>query len=543
MLDIKIINGTVFNGVSEEGFRADIGILGEKIVEIGNLVDAPAREIIDAQGKAVCPGFVDVHTHSDMSLIYDHMGSSKVYDGVTTDVIGNCGIGVAPVCEERKKELITYLGTRLIGTIPVRLELPWNTMEEYLDTMDQHHPAINVVPLVSHGAIRINEMGFAKENPTERQLARMREQVRIAMEAGCAGLSSGLMYMPGEYSTVEELGELSRAVAPFDSFYVSHIRNEGDTIFEALDEAIAVAKWGGTALHISHLKLAGSGVWGKTDQVFEKIDKARREGVEVTFDVYPYACGCTSLGTCMPPWTFEGGTSNMLERIKDSGNRSRIIQEIRDGLPKWQNPVKTVGDWNRITFASADTEEGKAALIGKTIAQVCGEMGCDPYELIFDTLIRENGRVQILPAMMDQDDVDKIVSHPDSMIGSDGMSLSTEGILSTGNPHPRAFGTHGHVLAYYVRERKLLSLGAAIRKMTSMPAHRLRLQERGELKMGYFADITVFDPETVQDMATYVKPKQYTRGIHTVIVNGRIALRDGVQTGEAAGRTLRKQRK
>lgn len=257
MFDIKIINGMVIDGIGDTRYRADIGITGDQITAIGNLADAPALETVDARGQIVCPGFVDVHTHSDMCLMYDHLGSSKIYDGVTTEVIGNCGIGVAPVSDDKKEQLITYLNTRLIGSLPVKLELPWNTMDEYLTALQACSPATNVVPLVSHGAIRINEMGFARGRPTEEQLSRMRHEVKKAMQTGCFGLSSGLMYMPGEYSDVDELGALSAEVSPYDSFYVSHIRSEGESIMEALDEAIAIAKKGNTALHVSPPEAGG----------------------------------------------------------------------------------------------------------------------------------------------------------------------------------------------------------------------------------------------------------------------------------------------
>ena len=259
----------------------------------------------------------------------------------------------------------------------------------------------------------------------------------------------------------------------------------------------------------------------------------------MTFVVYPYACGCTSLGTCMPPWTFEGGTAQMLERIKDRANRERIVREIKEGIHGWQNPIKTVGDWNRITLATCYTKEGEA-LLGRTIADICQETHQDPFEFIFDFLIQENGRVQILAAMIDQNDLDTIIAHPDAMIGSDGMNLSTVGVLSAGHPHPRTFGTHGHVLADYVRTRKIITLEDAVKKMTSKPAQRMRLERRGTLQEGNYADVTVFDPDTVQDKATYTEPKQYTQGISTVIVNGQFALRSGVQTGITSGRVLRK---
>lgn len=542
MYDILIRGGKVIDGACGTGYGADVGIIGDKVVKIGNLSGEPAKKVIGASGKIVSPGFIDMHTHSDMSLVYDRKASSKIYDGVTTEVIGNCGIGVAPVCEEQKNQLIAYLGTRLIGTIPVKLELPWNTMEEYLNHLSKNSPAVNVVPLVAQGAIRINEMGFSASKPTAGQLERMKAEVAKAMELGCAGLSSGLVYMPGEYSTTEELTELSKAIAPYGGFYVTHIRSESDNLFESIDEAIEIASKAGTALHISHLKMSGPKVSGKTSELFEKIKKARDSGLDITFDVYPYSSGCTSLGACISPWAFEGGTEKMLERIKDPAVRERITHDIEQGLPGWQNFAKAAGGWENITFAAVITEEGKS-MLGKSIAQVAKETGKDPYRVMFDALIQENGRIQILVKMMRDDDVEKIVSHPDSMIGSDGMNLSTEGILSSGNPHPRAFGTRGRILSHFVRDKKLFTLEEAVKKLASRPAARLRLEKRGQIKEGYFADVVIFDPETVRDMATYHNPKQYTKGMDTVIVNGEIALSEGRQTDVLSGRVARTVRK
>lgn len=535
MYDILIRGGTVIDGVCDKGYMADVGIVGDKIVKMGNLEGEQAKTVVDAVDKIVSPGFIDMHTHSDMSLVYDRKASSKIYDGVTTEVVGNCGIGVAPICEKTKPQLIAYLGTRLIGTIPVELELPWNGMEEYLDFLRKNAPAVNVVPLVAQGAIRINEMGFSSSKPTAEQMKRMQNEVRKAMDLGCAGISSGLVYMPGEYSSTEELAELSSVVAPYDSFYVTHIRSESDNLFEAIDEAIGIASKAGTALHISHLKMSGAKVSGRTDELFAKIAAARQNGLDVTFDAYPYSRGCTSLGACISPWAFEGGTEKMLERIKDPAVQQRIVRDIEQGVPGWQNFAKAAGGWENITYAAVITEAGKS-LLGKSIAQVSAETGKDPYKVMFDTLIQEQGRIQILVKMMDDNDVEKIISHPDSMIGSDGMNLSTEGLLSSGSPHPRAFGTHGRVLSYFVREKKLFSLEEAVKKFASKPAARLRLDKRGQLAEGYFADVTVFDPDTVKDMATYLEPKQYTTGINTVIVNGNIALSGGRQTNALAGR-------
>jgi len=541
MFDIKIMNGIVIDGLGGKGIRADVGISGEMITAIGDLSAAEAGTVINAEGKAVAPGFIDMHTHSDVSVIYDRKVSSKIHDGVTTEVVGNCGIGVAPVNEDKKDLLIAYLGTRLVGSIPVKLELPWNTMDEYLGHIEKNPPAANIVPLLAHGPIRINEMGFSKEHPTTEQMDNMKKEIASGMEAGCVGFSSGLVYMPGEYSTAEELAELCRAVAPYRGFYVTHIRTESSGVFEAIDEAIEIASKGGVPLHVSHLKLAGVDVSGNADALLAVVDTARAGGLDMTFDVYPYDTGCTSLGACISPWAFEGGVEKMINRLKDQKVRDRIKNDILNGIEGWQNFAHASGGWQNITIATVFKKEGEKFL-GKTIEEAAAMENRDPFTFIFDFLVEQQSRVQILVKMMKEEDIEKIISHPMSMIGSDGMSLSTEGIMSSGKPHPRAFGTRARVLARYVREKKLLSVEEAVKKMTSMPASRLRLDRRGILREGHFADVVIFDPATVEDIATYQDPKQYSRGFETVIVNGKTALQNGMETGVFSGRVLRAER-
>ncbi len=539
MFDIKIVGGTVVDGTGAKGRRADLGIVGDQIAAIGDLSAAEAGKTIDASGKIVSPGFIDMHTHSDISLTVDPKASSKIYDGVTTEVIGNCGIGVAPICEARKGELLTYLGTRLVGTIPIKLELPWNTMEEYFSFFDSHPTAANISPLLAQGAVRINEMGFDKQNPTREQMARMKAEITKAFETGCVGLSSGLVYMPGEFTTKDELAELCTAAAPFGAPYVTHMRSEGEDLFEALEEALHIAKTGGVPLHISHLKvIPHPKVRGRQDELLARIDRARDEGLDVTFDAYPYASGCTSLGALVSPWAFEGGADKMLLRIQDPANRARIRSDIENGIPGWQNFAGTAGNWNKFTIATVNT--GAAApLVGKTIAQIADEQRKDPFDVMFDTLIQESGRVQVVVELMEENAVSTILSRPDCMIGSDGQSLSAQGILSHGRPHPRAFGTRARVLGHYSRDLGLFPVETAVRKMSALPAQRLGMDRRGTLKEGNFADVTVFDYAAVRDAATYSDPKQYSEGFQCVIVNGKVALEDGVETAVLSGRVLR----
>lgn len=538
MLDIKITGGTIIDGKSNQAFKADIGVIDDRIYDIGDFKNVESKMHIDATGKIVAPGFIDIHTHSDMSIIYDRRASSMIHDGVTTQVVGNCGIGVVPIKNEKKKMLIDYLATRLIGSIPVELELPWNTVKEYLDYIDQRPPATNIVALLAQGPVRINEMGFVKEAADNLQIERIKNEITIAMEEGCAGLSSGLVYMPGEYTSTDELIECCKAIAPFNRFYATHMRSEGDDMFDSLEEAMTIALKSGTALHVSHLKLAGREVRGQTDRLFERIERAKNEGLDMTFDAYPYSSGSTSLGACMPPWAFEGGVVNLIKRLKDPEMRSKMRKDIENGIKGWQNFAKSCESWSNITISSVSTEKGKI-LLGKTIEQLAEIQSKDPYEVMFDTLIQENGRVQILNKMMSDEDVAHIISHPATMISSDGMNLSTEGIMSTGNPHPRAFGTRSRILSKYVRDKKLIKIEDAIKKMTSMPARRLHLKDRGILKKDYYADIVIFDSDTIQDTATFETPKNYSKGISTVMVNGKIALENGTEMEVYSGNVLR----
>ena len=537
MFDLKIINGKIIDGSGKIAYSGDIGISKDKIVAIGSLSEQESVATVNANGNIVAPGFIDMHTHSDLSFKYDRKANSKLYSGVTTEVIGNCGIGVAPVREENRKLLIDYLGTRLIGSIPVNLELPWTRFSEYLNWYASNPPSLNLVPLLGQGVVRIAVMGFAKGMPTADELKDMQQITNTAMSEGALGLSSGLVYLPGEYSSKEEIAELCKVMIPYKGIYCTHMRTESDGIMDAIDEALWIGGTGGVPVHISHLKLLSQNMLGKTDLVLERMEKAERSGIEVSYDIYPYTAGLTSLSACLPPWIFEGGVDKMITRLQDQSIRDRIRKEIAQGLPGWQNFVKSAGGWGKFFVSSVRSEENKK-LEGKFITEIGEMQGKDPYDAAFDLLIAENGRVQMNYYAMAEEDVMTFLRQPRAMIGSDAMSLSTEGILSFGKPHPRAFGTPTRLLGRYVREKKVLSFEEAIKKMTSLPARRLGLNSRGLIKEDYYADIVIFNPDTVQDKATYVDPKQHSQGIETVIVNGQVVLENGSQKEVYVGRIL-----
>ncbi len=540
MFDLKILNGRIVDGSGQAAYAGDIGIVGDRIAAIGDLRDRESGQTIDAGGQVVAPGFIDMHTHSDLSVVYDRNANSKIHSGVTTEVIGNCGIGPAPIREENRGQLIDYLGTRLIGSIPVKIELPWTSFREYLEYVKTNPPALNIAPLLGQGVVRIAVMGFAKGNPTAQELKEMQRLVDTSMAEGALGLSSGLVYLPGEYSSTEEIGELCKMIRPYKGIYCTHMRTESDGIMDAIDEALRIGAAGGVPVHISHLKLLSQNMLGKTDLVLERLAKAEREGIEVSYDLYPYTAGLTSLSACMPPWIFEGGVEKMIQRLGDPTIRIRWRQEIADGLPGWQNFVKSAGGWQKFFVSSVRSDENKE-LEGKFITEIAELQGKDPYDAAFDLLIAENGRVQMNYYAMKEEDVITFLQQPQAMIGSDAMSLSAEGILAYGKPHPRSFGTPTRLLARYVRELKALTLEDAIHKMTDRPARRLGLGGRGLVQQGCFADLVIFDPERVQDQATYSDPKQYSTGIDAVIVNGRVAVDKGghqkVYQGRVLGRT------
>lgn len=536
MIDILILGGTIIDGTGCPAYQSDLGITNDRIAFIGKATEPMIKStatVIHAEGKIVSPGFVDCHTHSDLSLFTAPDALARLYSGVTTEIAGNCGVGVAPISSEYREDLEKYfLSMFPIDNALNRPVFEWNTFNEYLSCLEQYPAAVNIGSLVSQGAVRLAVKGFQKGIANTQELSKMQALVSEAMEAGAFGLSTGLNYLPGAFCDQKELTEVTKPISAFDGIYISHIRTQSEGIFESLDEAFNIARDANVGMHISHLKLLGSSVWGKTDALFAKIDEARALGLPVSFDAYPYEAGATGLTALLPHWAMEGGIPALMRRLSDPATRNRIQADCVNGLPGWQAMIKTVG-FDRITVSDLLGKDNQP-LIGKTIGEAAQLRGQNPFDTLFDLLLEEKCIASIVISHMSPEDVDTIIAHPDCMIASDSSSTVS------GKPHPRFYGTNGIMFRKYVREKKLLTLEDTVRKMTSLPARRFSVSKRGELREGYYADVLIFDPDTIGDIATYDDPAKYSLGMDTVIVNGKIAFIHGTTTGTLAGRVLRR---
>ena len=521
--DLVIANGTVIDGSGALAYRADVGIANGRIQAIGDLTAAQANDTLDASNHVVSPGFIDPHTHSDLPLLANPEAHSKIRQGVTTEVIGNCGSSPAPIVGPFADELRTRVRTTY-------LDPDWQSYGEYLDRLSDAQPSLNVVPLAGHVTLRTAAMGVEQRPPTPEELARMKQLLFEALSAGAFGMSSGLMTPPSSYADTEELVQLGEILHNHDALYFSHIRGEGSTLFRATAEAIEIGERAGVPVQIAHHKAAFRPNWGRMPKVTQLSEWAVDRGVDVRFDVYPYTAGSAGLTQLLPDWVHEGGRAALLGRLKDSTTRARIRQEILD----------FGREWDKIFVTTVHSEKNKH-LEGKTLAEVGEERKLEPVDSLFALLLEEDARAGMLHFIMLDADVEHVLKHPLSMIGSDGSSLAKDGPLGQGKPHPRSYGCFPRVLAHYVREKHLLTLEQAIHKMTGAPAQRLGLTHKGLLRYGMDADVTVFNPDTVQDTATYADPHQYAAGIRHVLVNGTPVVKDAQHTGARPGKVLRRQ--
>jgi N-acyl-D-amino-acid deacylase len=528
MLDLKIEGATVVDGTGTVGGRADVGVQDERIVAIGDLSREQAGNRLNASGRVIAPGFIDMHSHSDWRLTGNRRAESKVRQGVTTEVVGNCGFSPAPVSPEFVDDL-----RGLALYLPAGLDFGWPTFADYLKALDGGGLALNVVHLIGHGTLRVAAMGFARRAPDAHELARMQRLVADAMEDGAWGLSTGLIYAPGSYADTAEIITLAKVAARHRGFYASHIRGEGATLVQAVTEAIAIGREADLPVQVSHIKAAGRPNWGKVGDALALIDAANDEGLDVLADVYPYTASSTSLSAILPGWALEGGVAALLGRLRDAKERARIRGEIE--APSGGQPYAERVGWDNVMVAWAPHRPDAQ---GHRLSEIAAARRNDPIDAAFDLLLDENGRVSIIQFQLDERDLRRALVHPRVMIGSDGSSLAPYGEMGGGKPHPRSYGTFPRVLGEYVREQRLLSLGQAVYKMTGLPARRLGLRDRGVIRVGARADLVIFDPKRVVDEATYEDPHRYPTAVDHVIVNGRFVIKDGQHTGSLPGRVL-----
>lgn len=527
MIDLIIHQTCIVDGSGAPAYTADLAVQGADIVAIGQLNDLTSSQVIDASGLVAAPGFIDMHSHSDFALPANPQAHSKIRQGVTTEVVGNCGASPAPLRDETRAELRRY--TEFLGDY---LTWEWEGFGSYLDYLQGTEPAVNVVPLVGQGTVRIAVMGFSDRTPTAEEMADMRHLVGQCMNEGAFGISTGLIYPPGCYCSTEELIQVSRPAAAKGGLYFSHIRGEGDTLLDAVAEAIAIGEGAGMPVQIAHLKASGESSWGKSEAALALIDEARGRGLDVSGDAYPYLAGSTTLTAVLPPWANEGGVGPLLQRLADEEIRGRMRHEMLAGGPGLAEARRW--DQTLISFCPL-----RPKLEGLTIAQIAEERGTQALDTVLELLHECQAQVGIIAFLMDEADLERFLKHPAVMIGSDGMALAPFGELGKGKRHPRSYGTFPRILGRYTREKGLLSLEEAVHKMTGLPAAKLGLKDRGLLRVGQKADIVLFDPQSVQDQATFTDPYQYPTGIEWVLVNGQVVIEGGDLTGVRPGAVLR----
>jgi N-acyl-D-amino-acid deacylase len=527
--DLVIRGGRLLDGAGNPWFRADVAIRGDRIAVIGQLGDPPARRTIDARNRIVAPGFIDMHSHSDFALLVEGRAESKVRQGVTTEVLGESG-SAAPVIGPVAEAMKNSLG-------PLGLQLDWTDFTGYFARLEKQGISVNVLSFAGSGQLRSAVIGYDNRPPSASELERMKTLLRDAMSQGAFGLSSGLIYPPNSYMKTDELVELAREAARGGGLYISHVRGEGTTLLEALKEAITIGERAGLPVEIFHFKATGF-MRGKILEAVRIIEEARSRGIDIAANQYPYVAGSTGLSASIPSWAHEGGRLKLVERLKDRQARERIKAEMKTGAPGWHNLVKETGNFENIRVASVRSDRNKK-FEGRSIADIAKERGTAPEDALMDLLIEEQGNVGAIYFSMIEDDVKTAMKLPWVSIGSDGTAVSPEGVLGRGKPHPRFYGTFPRILGKYVREEKILTLEDAVRKMTSLPAARLRLSDRGLLRAGMVADVVVFDPERVIDRATFDEPHRYAEGIDVVVVNGQVVLDEGRHTGATPGRVLR----
>jgi N-acyl-D-amino-acid deacylase len=528
--DVIVRNGTIYDGSGQQPSKGDIGVRGQHITAIGDLAKAHAAREVDAAGMAVAPGFVNMLSWAPDSLYIDGRSQSDIRQGVTLEVFGE-GESLGPLTDEIRKADLAAQGD-------LKHPIDWTTLGEGLDALVKKGISPNIASFVGAATIREHEIGYVDRAPTPAELQRMQDLVRQAMREGALGVGSALIYAPAFYAKTPELIALAQAAGESGGAYISHMRSEGNRLLESLDELIQIANAAHIHGEVYHFKAAGSSNWPKMSQAIARIDEARAKGLDISTNMYTYTAGATGLDAAMPPWVQEGGLDEWIKRLKDPAVRTRVAKEMREPTNAWENLLVAAGKPDNVLLVAFNTEALKP-LTGKTLAEVAKLRGKSPEETAMDLVVEDHSRIGTVYFLMSEDNVKLGLSQPWVALGSDEGSYAPEGVFLKFQPHPRAYGNFSRFLGHYVRDGHVTSLADAVRRLASLPAHNLKLRDRGELKTGNFADIVIFDPATIDDHATFDRPQQYATGMRDVFVNGVQVLKDGEHTGATPGQVVR----
>jgi N-acyl-D-amino-acid deacylase len=528
--DLLIKNGLVIDGSGRPGYIADVAIVGDRIVRIGNLKIISAAREINAGGMVVAPGFIDMLGQSETYLLIDPRAMSKVMMGVTTEVTGE-GESIAPVNERLIKEQEDF-------NRRYKLTVDWRTLGEYFSRLEKQGSGVNLATFVGATQVREYVVGFDNRPPTPAELEQMKQLVAAAMKDGALGLSTSLQYVPARFAKTDEIVELAKVARQYGGIYATHQRSEANALDESLAEVFQIARQAQIPVEIWHLKTAYKKNWGRMPEVLAKIRRARSGGLDITADIYPYIAGSTSLSACLPPWALEGGTEKMLARLRDSSIRERLKKEITTDSKEWENIYLGSGGASGVLIGSVVNRDLEA-MQGKRVSQIAEEQGKDPLDTLFDLILADHGQTGAIYFMMSEEDMRAAMRAPFVSFCTDSGARANDGPLAGSKSHPRGWGSYPRILGRYVRDERLLTLAQAIHKMTGLPAARVGLRDRGLLRSGFYADLTIFDPQRVLDRATFEMPNQHPQGIKYVVVNGQISVDDGQRTPVLAGRVLR----
>lgn len=527
--DVIIRGGTVYDGSGESPVIADIGISGDRIKAIGDLGAATAETSIDATGLAVAPGFINMLSWANESLIEDGRGMSDILQGVTLEVMGE-GNSMGPLNDAMKDEALSRQGS-------IRYDIEWTTLGEYLEFLENKGVSPNIASYVGATTLRVHEIGYDDRAATAEELENMRALVGRAMQEGALGVGSSLIYAPANFASTEELVALVAVAAQYHGSYISHIRSEGNRLEEGVQELIKIASLTGAAAEIYHLKASGKENWHKLSNVFDLIETARAAGLFITADMYTYTAGSTGLNATMPLWVQAGGHDAWVKNLRDPDIKARVVAEMKQPTDEWENFYVAAGPENILLVGFRN--EALRPLVGMTLQEVAEQRGTDPAETAIDLVIEDDSRVDAVYFLMSEQNVARKISKPWMSFGSDARAIANEGSFLESGPHPRTYGNFARLLGKYVREEKVISLQEAIRRITSLPAYNLAISDRGELQEGYYADVVIFDAERIGDNATYENPHQYATGMRHVFVNGEQVLSNGKHTGATPGRVVR----